>query len=476
MLKMKLLNLIVLALEVLITVGMLSAQVPPSQVAPADSLTHALQLARTHQYAEAEAAVRGVVPPTDREQRIAFFRLKAAIASGLGHTGAAADYLEAGCKLAPENVDLRLACGIARLQAQVENHANPVATLESLRSVVLPPERELEIRLRMAEILTLAGLYEEAATDFEAASRLAPARPDLFFDLALARFRMGRWDAALASAEQAKALEDSGSLESLIGDIQEKQGDALAAVHSYQAAVALEPSAEGHRLALAVELLRHQTFDAALVVLEQSAKLFPQSVRVKILLGLTYYLVDRSSDAIRALLEASRLDPKDETAARYLGEITLQDTASPDPAAAARLCRFADQHPKNKTADAFCAGVLLRLARESEDVSRRPEILLRLQHAVRVAPAEPIVRCQSGKAFEWAEQWQEARKQMEECVRLGPDSPEGHYHLSRVYRHLGLTGLASQQTLLQQQAAQHQSEESVRRTNTVTKFLVLLEH
>ncbi len=280
----------------------------------------------------------------------------------------------------------------------------------------------------------------------------------------------------MASAEQARLIQDSGSLESLLGDIQEQRGDALAAVHSYQAAVALEPSEERHRLALALELLRHQTFDAAIVVLDQSSKLFPESVRVKILQGLAYYLVDRSSDAIRALLEASRLSPNDETAARYLGEISLQDPASPDPAAAAQLCKFADQQPKNKTAGAFCGGVLLRLARENEDVSPRPEILLRLRRAVREAPGEPVARCQSGKAFEWAEEWQQARTQMEECVRLDPDSPEGHYRLSRIYRHLGLIGLASQQTLLQQQAAQRQSEESVRRANTLTKFLVLLEH
>jgi Tfp pilus assembly protein PilF len=73
------------------------------------------------------------------------------------------------------------------------------------------------------------------------------------------------------------------------------------------------------------------------------------------------------------------------------------------------------------------------------------------------------------------EQWQQARIQMEECVRLDPDSPEGHYRLSRIYRQLGLADLAGQQTLLQQQAAQRQSDESLRRTKTVTKFLVLLD-
>ena len=98
--------------------------------------------------------------------------------------------------------------------------------------------------MRTGEILSRANLFQEAAKDFEEASRLAPDRVDIHFNLALARYRNGEWDAALASAERAKSLKDSGSVESLLGDIQEKRGDALAAVHSYQAAVTLEPNVE----------------------------------------------------------------------------------------------------------------------------------------------------------------------------------------------------------------------------------------
>jgi tetratricopeptide (TPR) repeat protein len=325
-------------------------------------------------------------------------------------------------------------------------------------------------------LLSRAELYGEAAKDLEDASRLAPDRADILFNLTLARYREGEWDAALASAEKAKAIEDSGSLESLLGDIQERRGDSLVAVHSYQAAVALEPNMEEHRLALARELLKHQTFDAAIVVLEQSAELFPQSIRIKILQALAYYLVDRSADSIRTLLGATKLDPKDELAARYLGEITLQDTAAPDPAAVAQICAFADEHPSSKSAGAICGGVSLRVSEEAGDVSHRPEILRRLQQAVRIAPKEPLARCQLGKALEWSQEWQQARTQLEKCVSLEPSSPEGHYRLSRVYRQLGLSSLAKEQTALQQDALQREAEESTRRTNTVTRFLVLLDH
>jgi tetratricopeptide (TPR) repeat protein len=460
---------------ILVLVGSAMGQQPP-QTDSNLAIRQAVQLTRQHHYAEAEVKLKGVNAPADPAQKIAFYRLRAAIASGLGHFAAAAENMDDASRLAPENQDLRIAAGVARLQEQVENHVNPVQTLKRLRTETLPAQQAVDIRLRLAEILSRANLFSEAVVDFAAASALAPDRGDLFYDLALANFRAGRLDDALASAERARSVADTGSIESLIGDIQEKRGDPLAAVHGYQAAVTLEPSEERYHLALGLELLRHQTFDAALVVFKQASTLFPQSVRVKILLGLAYYFVDRSADACQALLEAAKMDPQDETVARYLGEITLQDTSTPNPAAIAQVCSFADKHPQNRTADAFCGGILLKLARDSGDISRRPEILRRLQYAAQIGPREPLARCQLGKAFEWAELWSQARPETEACVRLDAGSPDGHYQLSRIYRRLGLTALANQQTSLQQTAALQQSEESVRRTETVTKFLVLLEH
>jgi tetratricopeptide (TPR) repeat protein len=459
---------------ILLLAGSALAQ-PQVQGDPNAALKQALQLAREHRYTEAEAALKGVSAPANPAQKIAFYRLKAAIASGLGHFTAAAADMDKAAALAPGNQDLRVAAGIAHLEEQVENHANPAQTLERLQSETLPLQQAIDLRLHLAEILSRASLFAEAATDFAAASALAPDRADLLYNLALADFRSGRLDDALANAERTKGLEDSASIESLLGDIQEKRGDSLAAAHSYQAAVNLQPSEERYHIALALELLRHQTFDAALVVLNQSDTLFPKSARVKILLGLTYFFVDRSAGAVQALLQAAELEPEDETVARYLGEITLLDTSTPNPKATAQECKFADEHPQNKTADAYCGAVLLRIARDSEDDSRRPEILRRLQHAAQVAPNEPVARCELGKAFEWTAQWSQARPEMEACVRLDPGSPDGHYQLSRIYRRLGLSALANKQTSLQEAAAQRQSEESVRRTETVTKFLVQLE-
>jgi tetratricopeptide (TPR) repeat protein len=439
------------------------------------SFDEALQLAKAHRYKEAAAAIHGVPEPSDVQQRLTFLRVRASIESGLGNSRAAANDMEAAAKLAPQNAQLRAAAALARLEAQLDAHQDPAPSLKVLRTMEPPPGGELEVRLRTAEVLSGAHLYAESVADYSVAAKLAPDRADIFFNLALAHYYNGEWDAALENAKRAKALEDTGSTESLLGDIHEKRGDALDAVHSYQAAVSLEPNVEQHRLTLAAELLRHQTFDAAIVVLEQAANLFPESVHVRVLLGLAYYLVDRSADAVHTLLEATRLNDDNGLAVRYLSEITLLDTAAPDPLAVAKICAFANAHPASKTGNAFCGGVMLHAAQETGDDAHREEILRRLREATQVAPKESAARCQLGKALEWTQQWGEARTQLEACVQLTPESPEGHFHLARVYRRMGLNSLATQQTKLQEETAKAESAESVRRANTVSRFLVLFD-
>jgi tetratricopeptide (TPR) repeat protein len=406
---------------------------------------------------------------------MAFLRLRASIESGLGNSNAAAADMEAAAKLAPNNSQLQAAASLAQLEAQLQAHLDPAPSLKTLRAINLPPGARLELHVRTAEVLSRAHLYKEAVADLSQAAHLAPDRADILYNLALAHYYNGQMDAALESANRAKSLEDNASTESLLGDIHEKRGDALEAVHSYQAAVSLEPNNEQHRLALATELLRHQTFKAAIVVLEQAEGLFPQSAHVKVLLGLSYYLVDRSADAVHTLLEATGLNDDDDLPIRYLGEITLQDSAEPDPAAVAKICTFADAHPSNKVGDALCGGVLLRVSQETGNDSRREEILRRLRESVRIAPNESIARCQLGKALDLSQQWPAARTQLEACVRLKPAWPEGHYRLARAYRHLGLKSLALQQTKLQEEAVRDESDESVRRANTVGRFLVLFD-
>src|SRR5206468_6838952 len=117
------------------------------------------------------------------------------------------------------------------------------------------------------------------------------------------------------------------------------------------------------------------------------------------------------------------------------------------------VCARASTRAGEERTVALCGAMLLRVAEESGDESRRPEILAKLRHAVRASPEDSVARCQLGKALEWSQQWPQSRAQMEKCVQLEPDSPESHYRLARVYRRLGLTAQDEAKLVLQQKEA-----------------------
>ena len=165
--------ILTLGCGILIVAGISLAQ----QRTPGDSnqaLQQAIQFARQHRYADAASAIKGVPPPSNPTQKIAFYRLKAAIESGLGHFSSAAENMDAASRLDPDNVDLRVAADIARLQDDVQSHVNPAATLKRLRNQTLSPQHAVDIRLHTAEILSRANLFKEAAIDFAAASDSIP--------------------------------------------------------------------------------------------------------------------------------------------------------------------------------------------------------------------------------------------------------------------------------------------------------------
>src|SRR5438270_8419622 len=80
-------------------------------------LGEAAALARAGRFAEARAKLAGVTEPQDTRQRIAFHRLRAAIASGLNQTSTAVEEMKAALQLAPSDPLLLVAPAMAETQA-----------------------------------------------------------------------------------------------------------------------------------------------------------------------------------------------------------------------------------------------------------------------------------------------------------------------------------------------------------------------
>jgi tetratricopeptide (TPR) repeat protein len=276
---------------------------------------------------------------------------------------------------------------------------------------------------------------------------------------AAAELQAGRLDDALAHA-QAGAGTAVG--QALLGDIQEKRGQYVEAVKAYQAAVALDPDREQHRVALALELEQHHTFEPAVVVLEQAVTRFPKSARLRVLLGVAQYAAGRYEDAEAALTDALGLDPELEPVYGYLAQAALESPSAPSERTLKALCA---REP------VVCAALKSRTARETGDAALQAQAVAVLKRAPQ---DNAIARCELGKVYQAAAQWTEARTELEACSRLDP-SPQNHYRLGLVYNRLGLVELAQKQMELRQAAEERKSEDTARRQNAVQAFQYLIK-
>src|SRR6266513_2877158 len=81
------------------------------------AIGQATVLARLHRYKEAASTLKGVTPPSAKSDRVAFFRLKASIAAGLGNASAAASEIENALAVDPDDSSLQMATAAAQAQA-----------------------------------------------------------------------------------------------------------------------------------------------------------------------------------------------------------------------------------------------------------------------------------------------------------------------------------------------------------------------
>ena len=335
------------------------------------ALQQAVILTREKRYAEANKMLEGVNEPAQPNQRLAFHRLKAAIASGLRDNTAAAREMRAALAFAPNDPNLLLATSTAEFEANFLNDA----------------------------------------------------------------------------LQHARQAGDVPIAQALIGDIEEKRGHFVEAAKAYQAAVTLAPDREQYRIDAAFELIKHQAFQPAIDLLNQSIPLFPQSAKLRVLLGIASYAQGEVKDAETTFEDAIRLGPHLESAYRCLARIVLQSSAAPPQSVVDSLCAFDP---------IVCSALKLRAARETGNRAMEQQAIAGL----RLAPPESAIgRCELARAYEWTGQLEDARIQMEECVRLDP-VPQNHYRLGLLYKKLGLGDLARREMELRNQTLQKMSEQT----------------
>jgi tetratricopeptide (TPR) repeat protein len=272
------------------------------------------------------------------------------------------------------------------------------------------------------------------------AQAIDPAHYANGYDLALALLQTGRLDDARAQISRVLKVKDTAELHNLLGDVDERAGNLVAAAEEYQRAAHMDATEE-HLFDWGNNLVQLRAFEQAGQVFTAAIARHPKSARLHVGLGIAQYSRGQYEDAVASFCQAVDLAPSDPRAYQFLGEMY---GVAPElaPEITKRLARFVDARPRNALAHLYYALSLwkgLPGGAEPADM-RRVEALLR--RAIALDPKLSKGFLELGILLSEQQRYKEAVQELRHATRLDPEHAQAHYRLSQAYQRTGQEELA----------------------------------
>jgi tetratricopeptide (TPR) repeat protein len=312
-----------------------------------------------------------------------------------------------------------------------------------LRAALLQSPRSFEANHKLGEFYFHSARYREAIPLLEAAYHANPGDHPNALDLALAfkacgEFAQAREQVAqMLASENEKQLgkQDEADLRRLLGDLDEKLEDPLAAVREYERAAGLDASEQNY-FAWGAELLLHRAGAPAIEVFGKGVRLHPDSARMLAGLGAALYTSGSAEEAAQRLCDASDIEPANPAPYFFLGK--MQEAASaPLPCAEPKLARFAHDQPASALANYYYALALLKRNRGSEDPEALEYAKALLEKSSAIDPKLDRAYLQLGNLYVSRGALPEALVAYQKAVAANPAGSEAHYRLGLTYKRVG---------------------------------------
>jgi tetratricopeptide (TPR) repeat protein len=300
-----------------------------------------------------------------------------------------------------------------------------------------------------------------------------PAKHGNEYDLALAYKESGDYTVAREHVQKLLAQQDTADLHRLLGELDEKTGDPLAAVHEDEQAVRLDPSEQNY-FAWGSELLLHRAVWQAAEVFRQGTKAHPHSARMLTALGAALFAAALYDQAATSLCAASDLNPSDPEPYSFMGRIAI---ASPKPLACIepRLARFVQAHPENSLGNYFYAMAIWKRQQQPVDPKAAHQVETLLTKAVAIDPKCGDAYLQLGILYFSQHQPEKAIGFYTKAIQSDPQLGEAHYRLGVAYDRMGSPERAAQEFKLHDEIEKEQSATVERQRREVKQFQVVLE-
>lgn len=201
------------------------------------------------------------------------------------------------------------------------------------------------------------------------------------------------------------------------------------------------PAADDFRIIASDYVLLHAYGDAVKWFSEAATET-PNDAQAWYLLGRAQYSNQSFKDAIGSFQHTLHLRPNDIEAENNIG-LAWQGLNNPGDAKIAfrTAVQWQGDHPSD-------AQPLLNLGALLSQQNQFDQALRYLQIAVTLAPNNPRIHEELGRAYEGAGSLPQARKELERAAVLAPDVSALHYELGRIYQRQGLRDRAQEQFAL----------------------------
>jgi tetratricopeptide (TPR) repeat protein len=324
--------------------------------------------------------------------------------------------------------------GPGRGTASARAAADRALERERLDAVARQPN-SFDAQHALGELYLHRGKLDAAIPHLERARELDPRHYANGYDLAVAYLESGRADAARTQATWMLAVEDTGELHNLLGDIAAGGGDYTTAAAEYQRAAHLAPTEE-HLFDWGDNLLRLRAFEPAIEVFVAAIRRHPKSARLQIGLGIAYYSRGQYDEAVTAFCTAADLTPGDPRPYQFLGEMY---GVSPERSAdvTRRLARFVKRQPSNALGHFYYA---MNLWKGQPTAAPPASLTLVESHLRRAMALEPTLAkafVQLGILLSEQRRWPAAVQALETAIRLEPDVAQAHFRLAQAYQRTG---------------------------------------
>jgi tetratricopeptide (TPR) repeat protein len=347
----------------------------------------------------------------------------------------------------------------------------PQASTEKLRERVEREPGSFEANSRLGRVLLESGHARDAIPYLAHAAQLNSSNFETAYELAMAYADAGDLDRARAQALALLAVRETAEVHHLLGDVQEKMGDSLDAVHEYQRAAELAPT-EKYLFDWGAELLLHHAPEPALEVFTKGNHLFPESVRMLVGLGASWFARGSEEEAVRRICQAADLNPNDPVPYLFLGRMQEAERL-PSGEVADRLRRFVTLQPQNAEANYYYAVNLWKLRKSPQD-SSGAQVESLLNRAVEIDPEFGAAYLQLGILHSERKHFPKAIANYQHAIRADPGMVEAHFRLAQVYRQTGDEDQAKAELQLYDQIVRQSAERDQRERHEIRQFVYTL--